>query len=125
METIAEIFQRVYGGHVGIVSTAFLADATPAALTAHTRDRGDYGAVIDSFIHGIVNYTWTDWNGPDVLFGGGAENFCSAEVGGDSYMGLNYFKVFADAGYNIVHNASDLNATSDTERTLGVFSMCG
>lgn len=69
VETIAEIFYRLYQGHVGIVSTAFIADATPAALTAHTRDRDQYGAVVDSFIHGIVNYTWTPWEGPSVLFG--------------------------------------------------------
>jgi len=68
VETIAEIFHRIWSGHVGIVSTAFIADATPAALTAHTRDRDQYGAVIDSYLHGIVNYTWTPWNGPDVLF---------------------------------------------------------
>jgi hypothetical protein len=58
VETIAEIFHRMYAGHIGIVSTAYIADATPAALTAHTRDRGQYGAVIDSFLHGIVNYTY-------------------------------------------------------------------
>lgn len=69
VETIAEIFVRVLGGHVGVVSTAYIADATPGAMTAHTRDRGDYPAVVDSFIHGIVNYTWTDWPGVDVLFG--------------------------------------------------------
>lgn len=69
VETIAELFHRIRRGHIGIVSTAFVADATPAALTAHTRDRDQYGAVIDSLIHGIVNYTWTDWDGPDVLFG--------------------------------------------------------
>ncbi|KAF2772664.1 alkaline phosphatase-like protein [Teratosphaeria nubilosa] len=73
VETIAEIFYRLWKGHVGIVSTAFIADATPGALTAHTRDRDEYGAVVDSFIHGIVNYTWTQWKGPDVLFGGKCE----------------------------------------------------
>lgn len=39
IETIAELFWRITDGHVGIVSTAFIADTTPAALTAHTRDR--------------------------------------------------------------------------------------
>jgi hypothetical protein len=68
-ETIAELFHRILGGHVGMVSTAYIADATPAAMTAHTRDRGEYGAVVDSFIHGIVNYTWSPWDGVDVLFG--------------------------------------------------------
>ena len=69
VETIAELFHRVQGGHVGIVTTAFIADATPGALTAHTRDRDLYGDVVDSFVHGIVNYTWTEWSGVDVLFG--------------------------------------------------------
>ena len=69
IETLAEMFYRIYGGHIGIVSTAYIADATPGALTAHTSDRDQYGAVVDSFIHGIVNYTWTEWPGVDVLFG--------------------------------------------------------
>jgi alkaline phosphatase len=82
VETIAELFHRLTGGHVGIVSTAYLADATPAALTAHTRDRSQYPHVIDSFLHGNTNYTWTNWTGPDVLFGGGAENFYPSALGG-------------------------------------------
>lgn len=59
VESIAEIFRRIWGGGVGIVSTAYIADATPGALTAHTSDRGQYGEVVDSFLHGLVNYTWT------------------------------------------------------------------
>ncbi|KAK3671054.1 hypothetical protein LTR78_009015 [Recurvomyces mirabilis] len=123
IETIAEIFFRLWGGHVGIVSTAFIADATPAALTAHTRDRDQYGAVIDSFIHGIVNYTWTQWNGPDVLFGGGAEQFYSPSLGGVTYKGLDYYKVFADAGYDVVYNNTELQAASTSDRILGIFSV--
>ena len=126
VETIAEIFHRLVGGHVGIVSTAFIADATPAALTAHTRERGDYAAVIDSFVHGIVNYTWTQWDGPDVLFGGGAENFCSPSLnasGASTYQKLDYYKVFADAGYNVVYNKTQLDATPSDKKTLGIFSQ--
>lgn len=69
VETIAELFVRVLGGHVGIVTTAYIADATPAALTAHTRDRDLYGPIVDTYIHGNTNYTWTEWPGVDVLFG--------------------------------------------------------
>ncbi|KAK4505349.1 hypothetical protein PRZ48_003312 [Zasmidium cellare] len=122
-ESVAEIFHRMYGGHIGLVSTAFIADATPAAFTAHTRDRGEYGAVIDSMIHGTINYTWTNWDGPDVIFGGGAENFCSPEVGGETYMDLDYYQIFADAGYNLVYNATALEATPSDEKTLGIFSV--
>ena len=59
IESIAELFHRRTGGSVGIVSTAFIADATPGGLTAHTPQRSQYGAVVDSFLHGITNYTWT------------------------------------------------------------------
>jgi alkaline phosphatase len=114
------MFYRIYKGHIGIVSTAFIADATPAALTAHTRDRDQYGAVVDSFIHGIVNYTWTEWNGPDVLFGGGAEQFCNQS--GRTYQGLDYYKVFRDAGYATVNSNTTLQAASSKNKTLGIFS---
>ncbi len=33
VETIVEILTRIWGSAIGVVSTAFLADATPIALT--------------------------------------------------------------------------------------------
>ncbi|KAF2265425.1 alkaline phosphatase-like protein [Lojkania enalia] len=123
VETIAELFHRLTGGHVGIVSTAYIADATPAALTAHTRDRGQYGAVVDSFLNGITNYTWTSWGGPDVLFGGGAEQFYSPELGGETYMGKDYYQEFANKGYQVIWNNTALQAASSEEKTLGIFSV--
>ncbi|EHY54972.1 hypothetical protein HRR83_005770 [Exophiala dermatitidis] len=120
VETIAELFHRLYGGGVGIVSTAFIADATPAALTAHTRERAQYGAVIDSFLNGITNYTWTNWTGPDVLFGGGAEQFYP---GKGSFQGKDYYEEFAKKGYNVVLNNTALQATSNSSKTLGIFSV--
>lgn len=35
-ETVFEMFRRIYGGQVGIVSKAYIADATPAAVCTHT-----------------------------------------------------------------------------------------
>jgi len=123
IESIAELFYRMFKGHIGIVSTAFIADATPAALTAHTRDRGQYAAVVDSFIHGITNYTWTQWNGPDVLFGGGAEQFYPPSLGGVTYQGKNYYDVFRNASYNVVMNNTALQGSSNSSKTLGIFSV--
>lgn len=120
VETIAEIFYRLYKGGVGIVSTAFIADATPAALTAHTRDRGQYGAVIDSFLNGITNYTWTNWSGPDVLFGGGAEQFYP---GKGSFQGKDYYAEFAKKNYSVVLNNTALQKSSNSSKTLGIFSV--
>jgi alkaline phosphatase len=120
VESIAEIFHRVWEGGVGIVSTAFIADATPAALTAHTRDRSRYGEVVDSFLNGITNYTWTNWTGPDVLFGGGAEQFFPNRR---SFQGKDYYAEFANEGYNVVLNNTALEATDPSARTLGIFSV--
>ncbi|KAF2440800.1 alkaline phosphatase-like protein [Karstenula rhodostoma CBS 690.94] len=122
VETIAEIFHRLTGGHVGIVSTAFLADATPAGLTAHTRARSEYGAVVDSFLNGITNYTWTEWDGPDVLFGGGAEQFYSPELGGITYQNKTYYDEFAKKGYQVLQNRTALLSAPSNEKALGVFT---
>lgn len=118
-ETYHEIFYRLYQGGVGIVSTAFIADATPAGVTAHTRLRGEYGYVVDSFLHGTPNYTWSDWEGVDVLFGGGAEQFIPSE---DSFNGDDYYQLFADAGYTVVQNATAMNGTDNSQKHLGIFS---
>jgi alkaline phosphatase len=123
VETIAELFHRLARGAVGIVSTAFLADATPAALTSHTRDRNQYGAVIDAYLNGITNYTWTNWTGPDVLFGGGAENFYNSTYGGVTLANKDYYAEFKNKGYGIAHNLSDLKTLSNSTKALGVFSV--
>lgn len=120
VESIAEIFHRLIGGAVGIVSTAFIADATPGALTAHTRDRGQYGQVVDSYLNGNTNYTWTNWTGPDVLFGGGAEQFIP---GTESYLGKDYYVEFAKKGYAVVQNRTALLKASNKNKTLGIFSV--
>lgn len=119
-ESYHEIFRRLYQGGVGIVTTAFVADATPGAVTAHTRLRGEYGYVVDSFLHGTPNYTWPAWDGVDVLFGGGAEQFLPSE---DSFNGDDYYSLFSEAGYEVAWNASGLNNTDNSQRHLGIFSV--
>lgn len=119
-ETIAEIFFRVHGGHLGLVSTAFIADATPAAMTAHTRLRYEYAYIIDSMLNGFNNFTWTDFPGADAILGAGAEQFCPQL--GETPDGLDYYNVFADAGYQVVQSNTDLANIDPDERLLGIFS---
>lgn len=120
VETIAEIFYRLTGGHVGIVTTAEVSDATPAALAAHTRDRGQSGHVIDTYLNGITNYTWTEWQGPDVLFGGGAQDFFSPE---SPHEDKDYYEEFAKKGYQVVWNKTSLAEASTSEKALGIFTV--
>lgn len=38
-------------------------------------------------------------------------------------MDLNYYNVFSDAGYNVVSNNTELQAASNSDRLLGIFSI--
>ncbi|KAH7008086.1 alkaline-phosphatase-like protein [Ilyonectria destructans] len=118
VETIVEIFKRIWGGAWGAVSTAYLADATPIALTGHTRLRSQYGPLIDMALHGNTNYSWTDHEGPDVFFGGGAEYFYA---GKDSFQGKDYYKEFKDEGYSVSTTKSALAKAPNNKKALGVF----
>ncbi|KAH7152444.1 alkaline-phosphatase-like protein [Dactylonectria estremocensis] len=118
VETIVEIFKRVWGGAWGAVSTAFLADATPIALTGHTRLRGQYGPLIDQALNGVANYSWTDHEGPDVFFGGGAENFYA---GASSYKGKDWYKEFKNQGYSVSNTKTALLKAPTNKKALGVF----
>jgi len=106
------------GSAWGAVSTAFIADATPIALTAHTRSRGFYGPLIDQALNGVTNYTWTKMNGPDVYFGGGAEQFYP---GSGSYQGKDYYGEFAKKSYDISLNKTSLAKLTGDKKALGIF----
>ncbi|RYN22485.1 hypothetical protein AA0113_g3559 [Alternaria arborescens] len=121
VESIAEIFHRLTGGHVGIVSTAYIADATPAALVSHTRLRSQYGAIVDTYLNGVQNYTWTKVP-LDVIFGGGAEQFYPSELGGVTYQDKNYYDEFAAQGYQIIQNRTALLSASNEDKALGIFT---
>lgn len=118
VETIVELLRRIQGSAWGAVSTAFLADATPIALTAHTRSRYTYGSLIDQALHGLTNYSWTHAGSPDVYFGGGAEQFLP---GSTSYLGKDYYAEFAAQEYSLALNKTSLEQLSNDSRALGVF----
>ncbi|OBT49669.1 hypothetical protein VE04_09689, partial [Pseudogymnoascus sp. 24MN13] len=119
VETIVELLTRIWGSAIGIVSTAFLADATPIALTGHTRTRGHYGPLVDQMLNGVTNYTWTPFDGPDVVFGSGAENFNPGE---GSYQGKDYVEEFRKKGYKVAMDNTTLATLPSKERALGLFS---
>ncbi|CAN8095151.1 unnamed protein product [Discula destructiva] len=118
IETIVELLKRIQGSAWGAVSTAFLADATPIALTAHTRSRYTYGSLIDQALHGLTNYSWTHAGSPDVFFGGGAEQFLPGRT---SYLGKDYYAEFAAQDYSISLNKTSLAELPNDKRALGVF----
>ncbi|KAI1341028.1 alkaline phosphatase-like protein [Xylariaceae sp. FL0016] len=118
VETIVELLIRTWGSAWGAVSTAALSDATPITLTGHSRSRYDYGSLVDQALNSVTNYTWTNQGGPDVWFGGGAEQFYPGE---DSYQGKDYYEAFANAGYDISLNKTSLLELGNSSKALGVF----
>ncbi|OAQ63452.1 extracellular phytase [Pochonia chlamydosporia 170] len=118
VETIVEIFRRITKGAWGAVSTAFLADATPIALSGHTRRRSEYGPLIDQALNGMTNYSWTNHGGPDVFFGAGAEQFFA---GKGTYKGKDYYEEFAKKGYSVSLNKTSLDKIDTSKKALGVF----
>ncbi|KAF1947225.1 alkaline phosphatase precursor [Clathrospora elynae] len=122
VETIAEMFHRLTGGHIGIVSTAYIADATPAALVSHTRARSQYEAIVDTYLNGVQNYTWTDVP-IDVIFGGGAEQFYPPALGGKTYQGKDYYDEFAKQDYQIIQNRTSMLSLDVKEKALGIFTV--
>lgn len=125
VETIAELFRRRIGGALGIVSTAYIADATPAGLCSHTRDRGQYASIVTEYLYNATflnsTFAWpTSCQGPDVIFGGGAEQFIA---GKGSPNGTDFYKAFQAQGYNVIHNNTELQAAGTKDKTLGIFSV--
>jgi alkaline phosphatase len=57
-------------------------------------------------------------NGPDVYFGGGAEQFYP---GTGSYQGKDYYQEFAKKGYTVSLNKTSLLAADPKEKALGIF----
>lgn len=56
---------------------------------------------------------------PLIVISGGAEQFIA---GPGSPNGTDYYKAFQAAGYNVVYNKTELLATGNDKKTLGIFS---
>ncbi len=116
VETITSLAQRRLGMAVGVVTNAEIADATPAAMVAHTRRRADYNDIVDMFREAA----------PDVIMGGGAANFLPKSVAGSKRRDeTDYVAVFKARGYAFAATASEMKAKAaeaGTERLLGLFN---
>ncbi|KAI1370400.1 alkaline phosphatase-like protein [Hypoxylon crocopeplum] len=118
VETIVEILKRTWNSAWGAVSTAAISDATPIALSGHSRSRYAYGSLVDQGLNSVTNYSWTNHGGPDVWFGGGAEQFYP---GSGTYEGKDYYEAFENAGYEISMNKTSLLELRNSSKALGIF----
>jgi len=115
VETIIEMIKRTSGKATGIVSTAEIEDASPAAGVAHTRRRADKAEIAEMFYE----------TKPEVILGGGSSYFLPQSVPGSSRKDdQDLFSMFENSGYTIVENRSQLlDVGEDTNKLLGMFHL--
>lgn len=108
VETVLERAKSI-GKSTGLVTTAELTDATPAAYAAHVTDRDKKNEIAQQFYDERIE----DAHKVDVLLGGGAKYF-GKENG-------NLDKQFEKDGYDVVTNKEGLTE-SDSDQVLGLFA---
>lgn len=89
LKTVLEIAAE-NGMSTGLVSTAFMTHATPAAFAAHTESRSNYEEIGKQYLN---------LSRPNILFGGGHESLTKTAA--------------QDAGYEIVSDARGLKSLVD------------
>ena len=90
VEYLAEYLHRTQGKSLGIVSTADLEDATPAATAVHTGNRNAGTGIIDQFLdESDLAGTGDSGTGLRVLMGGGRRWFLPATQFGSSRAAAN------------------------------------
>ncbi|MGH6608801.1 MAG: alkaline phosphatase [Burkholderiaceae bacterium] len=100
------------GKRIGLVTTAEVHDASPAAFAAHARNRRDTAAIVDQYLA----------LEPDVLLGGGSDYFLPEGVdGGRRKDKLDVIAAFRSKGYTIARTGVELRAASGS-RLLGLFA---
>jgi len=103
---------KARGKRIGLVTTATVYDATPAAFSLHAKSRRDSQALVDQFLA----------LEPDVLMGGGADYFLPESApGGKRKDGKDVTAAFRARGYQVVRNTAQLGAATGA-KLLGLFA---
>lgn len=103
---------KTQGKRIGLVTTATVYDATPAAFSIHAKLRTDAQALVDQYA--VL--------APDVLMGGGADYFLPRTVpGGKRDDGKSVIAAFHEKGFAIVRTPAELKATGSA-KVLGLFA---
>ena len=109
--TLAQV-AKAQGKRIGLITTATVYDASPAAFSVHSQSRRDSENIVSQYLA----------LEPDLLMGGGAEYFLPKGVeGGKRLDGKNMIQLFASKGYQIARQPEDLN-TLRGNRLLGLFA---
>lgn len=119
VENIVEILKRKTKKSIGLVTTANLTDATPAAFVAHTRQRYELNAIaLDMF---------SAYHRVDVLLGGGIQNYAPKEQEQSKRKdSKDIIKMYENKGYAISYTKDDLKILeSRVDKSEGVPKVLG
>lgn len=120
IENLPEWIHRNFGMVTGVVSDAYITDATPAAMVAHTQNRGNGTLIASQFIDNA------DRNGLKVLMGGGAYHFIpKSQTGSRRSDERNVIADFQSAGFTYVDDRTGLQAyqPGSDGKLLGLFHL--
>jgi alkaline phosphatase len=115
IETLWEYLKRRFDYRTGIVTTAFITDATPAAEGTHTATRQTTFEIGRQYLENPLRN-----NQPlfDVILGGGREDF-DPDIRAD---GRDLISEFSSRGYTVVSTRTELrNLSSNANKVLGLF----
>lgn len=105
-------FAKDSGKRIGLISTAPIYDASPAAFSVHAKSRRDSESIVNQYLQ----------LEPNVLMGGGADFFLPNTVsGGKRSDGKNIIQAFQDRGFQYI-NSSDALSNLNKSKVLGLFA---
>ena len=103
---------KAAGKRIGLVTTATVYDATPAAFSINAKSRRDSQALVDLYLA----------LEPDVLLGGGADYFLPASApGGKRKDGKDIIAAFRARGHQVARNSAELKSATGA-KLIGLFA---
>ena len=116
VENIIELAKRTRGMATGIVSTANITDATPAAMLAHTRKRSEQNVIAQEMLNPLHR--------PDVILGGGSRQFLPKSIPGSKRTDdRNLIEEFKGQGYTLATTKTELKQAGTPAKLLGLFQL--
>jgi alkaline phosphatase len=147
VEYLSEYLHRLKGTSTGIVTTADVFDATPAANAVHTQDRGAGTGIIDQYLDdrgqtgltvlmgggrkwflpktttGSTRALSTASSGNDYTLGADIVTGWGAAAGNGSDVNRDVISEFQSAGFTYAATNTDLNNAGTPDKLLGLFSL--
>ncbi len=113
---------KTAGLATGVISTARITHATPAATYAHICHRDGENSIANQMVPKGTGFNSALGDGIDVVLGGGLRHFLPKTEKGSRNDSRNLVTEMKQAGYSYAANKTELDALPTTGKLLGLFS---